>query len=116
MPVIAKRLSAADASFFTHIAPDVFDEPADAQRLAAYLGAPGHIMVAALDGDTIVGQCAGVIHSDFEKLFIRAEVVSFADLVAAGNMANAKATGKLRIEGKDYEMKDGDICNFRIGG
>ncbi|HWU99548.1 MAG TPA: GNAT family N-acetyltransferase [Devosia sp.] len=67
MPVIAKRLSAADASFFTHIAPDVFDEPADAQRLAAYLGAPGHIMVAALDGDTIVGQCAGVIHRHPDK-------------------------------------------------
>jgi len=61
-------------------------------------------------------QCAGVIHSDFEKLFIRAEVVAYEDLVAAGNMAAAKAAGKLRIEGKDYEMKDGDICNFRIGG
>jgi len=61
-------------------------------------------------------QCAGVIHTDFEKLFIRAEVVAYDDLVAAGNMAAAKAAGKLRVEGKDYEMKDGDICNFRIGG
>jgi GTP-binding protein YchF len=61
-------------------------------------------------------QCAGVIHSDFEKLFIRAEVVAYEDLVAAGNMGAAKSAGKVRIEGKDYEMQDGDVCNFRIGG
>jgi GTP-binding protein YchF len=61
-------------------------------------------------------QCAGVIHTDFEKLFIRAEVVAYDDLVTAGNMAAAKAAGKVRVEGKDYEMKDGDVCNFRIGG
>jgi GTP-binding protein YchF len=60
-------------------------------------------------------RCAGVIHTDFEKLFIRAEVVSFDDLVAAGSMASAKAAGKLRVEGKDYVMQDGDVCNFRIG-
>jgi ribosome-binding ATPase len=61
-------------------------------------------------------QCAGVIHTDFEKLFIRAEVVAYDDLTAAGSMAAAKAAGKLRVEGKDYDMQDGDICNFRIGG
>lgn len=61
-------------------------------------------------------QCAGVIHSDFEKLFIRAEVVAFEDLKAAGSMAAAKAAGKVRVEGKEYVMQDGDICNFRIGG
>jgi ribosome-binding ATPase YchF (GTP1/OBG family) len=60
-------------------------------------------------------RCAGVIHTDFERLFIRAEVVSFDDLVAAGSMAAAKAAGKLRVEGKDYVMQDGDVCNFRIG-
>jgi ribosome-binding ATPase len=60
-------------------------------------------------------QCAGVIHTDFEKLFIRAEVVAYDDLVAAGNMAAAKSAGKVRVEGKDYEMQDGDVCNFRIG-
>jgi GTP-binding protein YchF len=60
-------------------------------------------------------RCAGVIHTDFEKLFIRAEVVGYDDLVATGSMGAAKAAGKLRVEGKDYEMKDGDICNFRIG-
>lgn len=61
-------------------------------------------------------ECAGVIHSDFEKLFIRAEVVAYDDLVAAGSMPAAKAAGKVRIEGKEYVMQDGDICNFRIGG
>ncbi len=61
-------------------------------------------------------QCAGVIHTDFEKLFIRAEVVAFDDVKDAGSMSAAKEAGKLRVEGKDYIMKDGDVCNFRIGG
>lgn len=61
-------------------------------------------------------RCAGVIHTDFEKLFIRAEIVSFEDVVAAGGMNQAKEAGKLRIEGKEYVMQDGDVCNFRIGG
>lgn len=58
-------------------------------------------------------QAAGVIHSDFERGFIKAEVVAFTDLVAAGAMADAKAAGKVRIEGKDYELKDGDVVEFR---
>lgn len=61
-------------------------------------------------------QCAGVIHTDFEKLFIRAEIVAYEELTAAGSMAAAKTAGKVRVEGKDYQMKDGDVCNFRIGG
>ena len=60
-------------------------------------------------------QAAGVIHTDFQKGFIKAEVVSFADLVAAGSMAEAKARGKVRIEGKDYVMADGDVVEFRFG-
>jgi GTP-binding protein YchF len=59
-------------------------------------------------------QAAGVIHTDFERGFIKAEVVSFADLVAAGSMAEAKARGKLRIEGKEYAMADGDVVEFRF--
>jgi ribosome-binding ATPase YchF (GTP1/OBG family) len=55
-----------------------------------------------------------VIHSDFEKGFIKAEVVSFEDLVAAGSMSAAKAAGKVRIEGKDYVMADGDVVEFRF--
>ena len=59
-------------------------------------------------------QAAGVIHSDFERGFIKAEVVSYADLVAAGSMAAAKAAGRVRIEGKDYVMSDGDVVEFRF--
>jgi len=59
-------------------------------------------------------QAAGVIHTDFEKGFIKAEVVSFADLDSAGSMAQAKALGKARIEGKDYTMQDGDVVEFRF--
>ena len=59
-------------------------------------------------------QAAGVIHSDFERGFIKAEIVSFDDLVAAGSMAAAKAAGKVRMEGKDYAMQDGDVVEFRF--
>ncbi len=59
-------------------------------------------------------QAAGVIHTDFERGFIKAEVVSFADLDAAGSMAEAKAAGRVRIEGKDYVMADGDVVEFRF--
>ncbi|MEY4988829.1 MAG: hypothetical protein RI933_462 [Actinomycetota bacterium] len=57
---------------------------------------------------------AGVIHTDFERGFIKAEVVSFADLDAAGSMHDAKAAGKVRMEGKDYVMQDGDVVEFRF--
>jgi GTP-binding protein YchF len=66
-------------------------------------------------GDT-APRAAGVIHSDFEKGFIKAEVVAFEDLAAAGSMAAAKAAGKVRMEGKDYVMVDGDVVEFRHGG
>lgn len=59
-------------------------------------------------------EAAGVIHTDFQKGFIKAEVVSFDDLVEAGSMAEAKAKGKARIEGKDYVMADGDVVEFRF--
>ena len=57
---------------------------------------------------------AGVIHSDFERGFIKAEIVSFNDLVAAGSMNDAKAAGKVRMEGKEYVMQDGDVVEFRF--
>ena len=60
-------------------------------------------------------QAAGVIHTDFQRGFIKAEVVSFDDLVAAGTMNAAKAAGRVRIEGKDYVMADGDVVEFRHG-
>jgi hypothetical protein len=64
-------------------------------------------------GDT-APQAAGVIHTDFQRGFIKAEVVSFDDLMAAGSMAEAKARGRVRIEGKDYVMADGDVVEFRF--
>ena len=59
-------------------------------------------------------QCAGIIHSDFEKGFIRAEVMSYEDLVKYGNELKVKEAGRARLEGKDYIMQDGDICHFRF--
>jgi GTP-binding protein YchF len=59
-------------------------------------------------------QAAGVIHTDFEKGFIKAEIVSYGDLVETGSMAAAKAAGKVRMEGKDYVMADGDVVEFRF--
>ena len=61
-------------------------------------------------------EAAGVIHTDFQRGFIKAEVVSFEDLVAAGSMLKAKEAGKVRMEGKDYVMQDGDVVEFRHGG
>jgi ribosome-binding ATPase len=60
-------------------------------------------------------EAAGVIHSDFQRGFIKAEIVSYDDLVAAGSMAQARAAGKVRMEGKDYVMADGDVVEFRTG-
>jgi len=59
-------------------------------------------------------QAAGVIHSDFERGFIAAEVTLYDDLVALGSFAKAREAGKLRIEGKDYVVKDGDVIEFRF--
>ena len=59
-------------------------------------------------------QAAGKIHSDFERGFIRAEVISFDELMACGSMQAAKEKGKIRSEGKDYVMQDGDIVLFRF--
>jgi GTP-binding protein YchF len=59
-------------------------------------------------------EAAGVIHTDFQRGFIKAEVVSYEDLVAAGSVAEARSRGKARIEGKDYVMADGDVVEFRF--
>jgi GTP-binding protein YchF len=64
-------------------------------------------------GDT-APKAAGVIHSDFEKGFIKAEIVSYDDLISAGSMAAARAAGKVRMEGKDYVMADGDVVDFKF--
>lgn len=59
-------------------------------------------------------QAAGAIHSDFERGFIAAETIAYDDLIAAGSFAKARETGKLRLEGKEYEVKDGDVITFRF--
>ena len=59
-------------------------------------------------------QCAGIIHTDFEKGFIRAEVISYDDLIKYGDELKVKEAGRARLEGKDYLMQDGDICHFRF--
>ena len=64
-------------------------------------------------GDT-APMAAGVIHTDFQKGFIKAEIVSFDDLITCGSMADAKAKGKVRMEGKEYVMADGDVVEFRF--
>ncbi len=67
MAIVLKRIGANDAAVFTSIAPDVFDEPVDPKLLASFLTAPGHLMLLALDGDLVVGQCAAVIHRHPDK-------------------------------------------------
>ena len=59
-------------------------------------------------------QCAGIIHSDFERGFIRAETVSYVDLDEKGSMQAVREAGKLRSEGKEYVVQDGDIIEFRF--
>ena len=59
-------------------------------------------------------ECAGIIHTDFEKGFIRAEVMSYEDLIECGSELKVKEAGKARLEGKEYLMQDGDICHFRF--
>ena len=59
-------------------------------------------------------QCAGRIHTDFERGFIRAEVIAHEDLLDVGSWAAAREAGQLRLEGKDYEMRDGDVVEFRF--
>ena len=64
-------------------------------------------------GDT-APEAAGVIHTDFQRGFIKAEIVGYEDLIDAGSVAAARAAGKARIEGKDYVMRDGDVVDFRF--
>src|SRR5499426_3443523 len=64
---------------------------------------------------TLAPAAAGVIHTDFERTFIRAEVIAYEDYVACGGEAGARAAGKLRIEGREYAVRDGDVVHFRVG-
>jgi hypothetical protein len=64
---------------------------------------------------TLAPQAAGVIHTDFERTFIRAEVIPFEDYVSCNGEAGARSAGKLRVEGREYAMRDGDVVHFRVG-
>jgi hypothetical protein len=83
--------------------------------LRTYLTAgPKEARAWTISAGSTAPQAAGVIHSDFERGFIKAEIVSYDDLVATGSMAAARAAGKVRMEGKDYVMADGDVVEFRF--
>jgi len=85
-----------------------------ALRLSTFLTAgPKEARAWTIPLGATAPEAAGVIHSDFQRGFIKAEVVSFDDLMAAGSIAAARAAGKARIEGKDYVMRDGDVVEFR---
>jgi GTP-binding protein YchF len=77
-------------------------------------GGPKEARAWTIPAGATAPQAAGVIHTDFERGFIKAEVVSYDELVDAGSMAEARARGKVRIEGKDYLMADGDVVEFRF--
>ncbi len=82
--------------------------------LATFLTAgPKEARAWTIKAGATAPEAAGVIHTDFQRGFIKAEIVSFEDLMAAGSIAAARAAGKARIEGKDYVMQDGDVVEFR---
>ncbi len=86
-----------------------------ALRLSTFLTAgPKESRAWTIPVGATAPEAAGVIHTDFQRGFIKAEIVSFDDLMAAGSIAAARAAGKARIEGKDYVMRDGDVVEFRF--
>jgi GTP-binding protein YchF len=83
--------------------------------LATFLTAgPKEARAWVIKAGATAPEAAGAIHTDFQRGFIKAEIVSFDDLMAAGSIAAARALGKARIEGKDYVMQDGDVVEFRF--
>ena len=87
----------------------------EALGLQSYLTAgPKETRAWTIKQGATAPEAAGVIHTDFQRGFIRAEVVSFDDLIAAGSMQAVKAAGRVRLEGKEYIMQDGDVVEFRF--
>ena len=87
----------------------------DLLGLATYFTVgPDEVRAWTFKKGTNAKKCAGIIHTDFEKGFIKAEIVSYEDLISCGSEIKAKENGKMRLEGKDYIMQDGDICHFRF--
>ena len=79
-----------------------------------FTSGPDETRAWTVQKNSVAPSAAGVIHSDFEKGFIRAETVSYSDFIECKGWLNSKNRGKLRLEGKDYIVKDGDILNFRF--
>ena len=79
-----------------------------------FTAGPKEIRAWTYPEGSLAPQCAGVIHTDFERGFIRAEVYTIAELIEHGGEAGLKAAGKLRVEGKSYEVQDGDVMHFRF--
>lgn len=79
-----------------------------------FTAGPQEVKAWTYKDGTNAKKCAGIIHTDFEKGFIKAEVIAYLDLIQAGDEQKVKEQGKLRLEGKDYLMQDGDICHFRF--
>ena len=87
----------------------------DTLGLQTYLTAgPKEVRAWTIPKGAKAPQAAGVIHTDFEKGFIKAEIISFADLMETGSIAEARSKGKARVEGKEYVMQDGDVVEFRF--
>ena len=88
----------------------------DTLGLSTYLTAgPKEVRAWEIPKGATAPEAAGVIHTDFQKGFIKAEIVSYDDLISAGSVAKARDLGKVRMEGKDYVMADGDVVEFRFG-
>jgi hypothetical protein len=79
-----------------------------------FTAGPKEVRAWTVPKDATAPQAAGVIHTDFERGFIRAEVIAYGDFVACRGEQGAKEAGKLRSEGKDYVVKDGDVIHFRF--
>ena len=79
-----------------------------------FTSGPDETRAWTIKKNCLAPEAAGEIHSDFEKGFIRAETISYSDFVANGGWVNSKNNGKMRLEGKDYVVKDGDVLNFRF--
>ena len=93
----------------------IIAEGYDLLGLISYLTAgEKEVRAWTIEKGTKAPQAAGKIHSDFEKGFIRAEIVNYEDLVEAGGFNQAKEKGKVRSEGKDYVFRDGDVALFRF--
>ena len=79
-----------------------------------FTAGPNELRAWTLKRGSLAPQAAGRIHTDFERGFIKAEIVSFEDFISYGGEAGSKENGKLRLEGKDYIFKDGDIAHFKF--